>query len=126
MTQEAFGALGGVKRETQYLYEKGIRIPSIGYLLNIVAGGANLEFLAFGDRGQNQRKNVCINREVHLSVYKLVEEFAKDQKGKPLLNIEQRAAIFEAICDAVAGMSQDEVDWNAIRAWPKALAKSRR
>lgn len=125
MSQEAFGKLGGVKRETQYLYERGLRTPSMEYLFGVVAGGVNLEFLVFGEREINLRGKACIDPQVALSAYDLVEEFAKDSKGKPL-NHKHRKAVFNAICQTVAGRSQDEVDWKALRAWPSALARSKR
>lgn len=125
LSQEAFGKLGGVKRETQYLYERGLRTPSMEYLFGVVAGGASLEFLVFGKRGINLRGKPCIDPEVALSAYDLVEKFAKDSKGKPL-DHKHRKAVFNAICHAVVGRSQGEVDWEALRAWPSALAKSKR
>jgi transcriptional regulator with XRE-family HTH domain len=125
LSQEQFGALGGVQRETQYLYERGTRIPSVEYFFGVITGGASLDYLVFGERGRGQRGDLCINREVLAAVYRLVEEFGKDTKGKRL-SPDQRTAVFGAICDAVAGKSHDEVDWNALRVWPKVLLKSNR
>jgi len=125
MTQEEFGALGGVLRETQYLYEQGKRTPSVEYLLGVVAGGASLEFLAFGERGRDQRQNLCLDREVLAAAYKLVDEFVRDSKGQPF-SPGRRARIFDAICEAVAGKSQSEIDWSVVSAWSKALVTSKK
>ena len=46
MSQEVFGAVGGVQRVTQYLYEQGDRSPTLEYLLRVVSAGVDLGYLA--------------------------------------------------------------------------------
>jgi transcriptional regulator with XRE-family HTH domain len=48
--QEAFGAIGGVKRVAQGKYEKGERFPDIGYLGAIAKVGADVQYITTGVR----------------------------------------------------------------------------
>ena len=48
-TQNAFAELGGVKRVSQFLYEKGDRAPDTSYLLRLERHGVNIGYILFGD-----------------------------------------------------------------------------
>jgi transcriptional regulator with XRE-family HTH domain len=48
--QEAFGAIGGVKRVAQGNYEKGDRSPDVGYLAAIAKVGADVQYIVTGAR----------------------------------------------------------------------------
>lgn len=48
MSQEAFGAAGGVGKLTQLKYEKGERRPDARYLERIAAVGANVNYILTG------------------------------------------------------------------------------
>lgn len=114
MSQDAFGKVGGVQRATQYLYEQGDRIPSIEYLVRIVTAGADLGYLVFGEKNYGVQDGWNLDKDVLLSVYALVDEFARDSKGR-LLDLEHRLAFFKAACNLVSGKSENEVDWESIR-----------
>lgn len=47
-SQEAFGALGGVKKLAQIKYEKGERQPDSKYFTGIAAAGANVDYILTG------------------------------------------------------------------------------
>lgn len=47
-SQEAFGAVGGVKRLAQSNYEKGERAPDLNYLAAITKVGADIQYITTG------------------------------------------------------------------------------
>lgn len=49
-TQTAFGAVGGVEKNTQSNYEHGKRSPDANYLERISKVGADVHFLICGER----------------------------------------------------------------------------
>lgn len=51
--QEAFGAIGGVKRFAQGNYEKGDRQPDVSYLASIAKVGADVQYIVTGVRSSN-------------------------------------------------------------------------
>lgn len=50
LRQEEFATFGGVKRNTQSLYEKGERTPDANYLAGIVKAGADVLYILTGNR----------------------------------------------------------------------------
>lgn len=50
MTQQHFGAVGGVNLDAQYKYERGVRIPKADYLANIHSLGADILYITTGGR----------------------------------------------------------------------------
>lgn len=114
LSQEDFGAIGGVRRVTQYLYEQGDRSPSLQYLVHVMAAGADLAFLVFGERGKDASGRLCIHNDMLLAAYRLVDEFARDEQGR-LFDLEHRLVLYNSLCKAVAGKSRSEVDWNVLR-----------
>jgi transcriptional regulator with XRE-family HTH domain len=48
LSQEAFGAHGGVRKQAQIKYEKGERKPDAAYLEGIAAAGANVDYILTG------------------------------------------------------------------------------
>jgi transcriptional regulator with XRE-family HTH domain len=115
MSQEVFGEIGGVRRATQYLYEQGDRIPSMEYLARVVAAGADLGYLVLGKRGRSSDSRWSIDKNVLASVYSLVDEFARDPKGR-LLDLEHRIVLLGSLCNAVTDSAPEDVDWDALRA----------
>ena len=113
-TQEKFAEIGGVKRATQYMYEQGDRSPSVEYLARLISVGLDLGFLFFGQETRNLEGSLHVDKDALLNVFKLVDEFGRDSKGR-LLDIEYRASLFESVCDAIANKSSDEIDWEDMR-----------
>ena len=52
LSQEAFGALGGVQKRAQINYEKGERQPDMAYLSAIATAGADVLYILTGRRSQ--------------------------------------------------------------------------
>jgi len=52
LTQEELGARGGVRQQSQYLYEKGERKPDSGYLAAVAAAGVDVLYVVTGVRSQ--------------------------------------------------------------------------
>lgn len=50
MTQQHFGAVGGVNIDAQYKYERGERIPKADYLAKVNSLGADIYYIATGIR----------------------------------------------------------------------------
>ncbi|HEL3749990.1 TPA: helix-turn-helix transcriptional regulator [Stenotrophomonas maltophilia] len=48
LTQEAFGALGGVRKQAQIKYENGTRKPDSSYFEGIAAAGADIGYILTG------------------------------------------------------------------------------
>lgn len=49
LSQEAFGALGGVGRQTQINYEKGTRSPDAQYLSGLHVAGYDIGYIVTGE-----------------------------------------------------------------------------
>lgn len=56
LSQEAFGAIGGVKKLAQLKYEKGERAPDANYLAAIKKRGVDISFLLTGDRNEEAER----------------------------------------------------------------------
>lgn len=54
LSQEAFGAIGGVQKLAQRNYEKGNRNPDASYMSAIAAAGADVLYILTGQRIDNQ------------------------------------------------------------------------
>jgi transcriptional regulator with XRE-family HTH domain len=50
LSQEGFGALGGVSRNAQFTYESGTRYPDVAYLLGLSTAGIDINYLLTGRR----------------------------------------------------------------------------
>ncbi|WP_310609211.1 helix-turn-helix transcriptional regulator [Limnohabitans sp.] len=52
-SQEAFGALGGVRKQAQHMYESGTRRPDSDYLERLADAGADVLYILTGKRSQS-------------------------------------------------------------------------
>lgn len=50
LSQEAFGALGGVSRNAQFTYETGKRAPDSDYLMSLRSAGVDVVYVLTGER----------------------------------------------------------------------------
>ncbi|PFH10979.1 hypothetical protein BCF11_3417 [Collimonas sp. PA-H2] len=48
LTQEALGAVGGVKKLSQFTYEQDQRFPDAGYLIALAAIGVDVQYVMLG------------------------------------------------------------------------------
>ena len=53
LNQADFGALGGVTKQSQHMYEVGKRFPDVAYLAAIAAAGADVLYIVTGRRTPN-------------------------------------------------------------------------
>jgi transcriptional regulator with XRE-family HTH domain len=51
-SQEAFGVLGGVRKQAQHMYESGARRPDANYLQALAEAGADVLYILTGQRSQ--------------------------------------------------------------------------
>jgi len=119
MTQEEFGSAAGVRRPTQYLYEKGERTPSIEYLSRITMKGVDFRYLLTGERSVASGGKICLEPELLQKIFSLVDEICRDSRGR-LLEREYRSALMLSISRAVAETPLDEIDWEALRYYESA------
>lgn len=61
LTQEQFGALGGVRKQAQLKYEKGERKPDAAYFEGIAAAGANVSYILTG-KTEEERQTALEDR----------------------------------------------------------------
>ncbi len=102
LTQEQFGALGGVKRVSQYLYEQEDgRVPDINYLLRLKEHGVDVAFLVLGQRQSPGGGTGKLGTPLLLSAFRAVDEFARDQDGE-LLPYAERERFFQFLCTALS------------------------
>ncbi|WP_374439096.1 helix-turn-helix domain-containing protein [Pseudomonas panipatensis] len=82
MTQEDFGALAGVTRKTQRLYESGERVPDANYLAAVADAGVDLLYVVAGRRAE-LRSNATlpvagdINTDRLARIVEMLETFAR-------------------------------------------------
>lgn len=92
LTQAEFAELGGVKVLAQTNYERGVRFPTLEYLLNLKTAGIDIQFIIFGE----------VSKPDNLSImdYKVLLAY---QNASP----ERKKAI-----EFVAGVHDDSQDTN--------------
>ena len=52
LSQEALGAVGGVRKQAQHLYESGARKPDMDYLTAVASAGVDVLYVLTGQRSQ--------------------------------------------------------------------------
>ena len=50
LSQEALGAVGGVRKQAQHLYESGARKPDMDYLTAVASAGVDVLYVLTGQR----------------------------------------------------------------------------
>lgn len=68
-SQEAMGAIGGVRKLAQHNYEKGERAPDSTYLAAIAAAGADVLYILTGERTANAAQGLRADEQLLLEVY---------------------------------------------------------
>ena len=61
LSQEEFAELGRVKKVSQYLYEKGSRIPNGEYFAHLCALGVDVAWVLVGDKQKKSTKRYNLN-----------------------------------------------------------------
>lgn len=115
LTQTAMAEIGGVKRTTQHIYETDIRVPDLHYLTRVRDAGADLAFLILGERQPGGRTDMLAISYLTLSnIYRVVDEFCIDTKGKPL-PLENRVRFFQLLCVSMKSRDSDDADLDVLR-----------
>lgn len=70
LSQEEFGAVGGVARNAQSNYEKGKRMPDAAYLAAIARNGADVLYIVTGTRTDTSATAMSPDEARLLSVYR--------------------------------------------------------
>lgn len=115
-SQADFAKNAGVKRITQYLYEKGDNVPNLRYLMAISVLGADLLYLLFETPFSNEPE-LRFSPTVLRSIYRIMDEIGQDEMGR-LLPLESREEFFMIICAAYSGAQSGNIDVSSI---PKLL-----
>lgn len=115
LTQTAMAEIGGVKRTTQHIYETDIRVPDLNYLTLVKDAGADLSYLVLGERQPSNRADALVVSYLALSnIYRVVDEFCIDAKGKPL-PLESRLRFFQLLCVSMKGRDSKDADLDVLR-----------
>ncbi|WP_175784262.1 helix-turn-helix domain-containing protein [Burkholderia ambifaria] len=70
LSQEDFGAIGGVKKLAQGNYEKGMRVPDAAYLAAIAAAGVDVLYVVTGTRAVPIESTLSRDEEALLDNYR--------------------------------------------------------
>lgn len=97
-TQAAFAELGGVKRISQFLYEKGDRAPDTNYLFRLVPHGVDIGYILLGD--ENKWRETGKMQELPMSevmrIYEEVETLTQKLDAVSVEKAAYRRKLFEA------------------------------
>ena len=113
LTQREFAEQAGIKRVTQFLYEKEESFPSYRYLIAIAEYGVDMHYLFFGRRQRSGRLD--FSPDILIDIYRVVDEVARDDAGN-LLPLESRIDFFGILCAAYAGREDERIDADTVRA----------
>lgn len=88
LSQEELGAIGGVRKQAQHLYEKGTRKPDADYLQKIASAGVDVAFVVLG-------QPVALTDA--LANVRVASEGAKAMAGVNETGVEYQLPIFESL-----------------------------
>lgn len=119
LTQVQLAEKAGIKRVTQYLYEKEESHPNYRYLEALSRVGIDLQYLLFGVK--ESQKSLQLTPEAAREIYKAVDIVGRDDNGD-LLPVERRVDIFSALCMAYSGRAGDNLDLSSLVSFAKMTA----
>lgn len=94
MTQEDLGNAGGVRKQAQSNYEKGLRYPDASYLVGIAEAGVDVQYLLTGQTSNPATFRLTNDEERLLAGF-------RDLKGR-----EKRGVL--ALVSAITGSPSDD------------------
>ena len=104
LTQKEFAEIGGVKRVSQHLYERGDTPPNIDYLLRLAEIDVDVAYLLIGERQRAMRAKKPLGQGLSpdqvLQIYRAVESLAVDGRGR-LLPTPLKERFLEAACQLI-------------------------
>lgn len=77
LTQEAFGAAGGVLKRAVINYEKGERFPDASFMAGIAAAGADVQYIVTGKRASADVAGLTPDEAQLLAIYKQADPDAR-------------------------------------------------
>lgn len=107
LSQIAFAELGGVKRSSQFLYERDSRHPDVEYLLRVQRAGVDVGFLLGGGRAAAVDGDPRITEAQALSAFRAVEEFTRKHEGQGV-SAQERERLFSFLCSTLARTPDSE------------------
>jgi transcriptional regulator with XRE-family HTH domain len=69
LNQADFGAIGGVTKQSQHMYEVGKRFPDVAYLAAIAAEGADVLYIVTGRRTPNTLQTLSAEENALLASF---------------------------------------------------------
>lgn len=101
LSQEAFGRLGGVQKQTQIKYEKGERSPAALYLTGLHSAGIDVGYLITGDRAVSTQGTQPLEGEPR------TQDIGK--AGRSVAYVEERQLNVYALPTQQSGLTEKEV-----------------
>lgn len=77
LTQESFGAAGGVLKRAVINYEKGERFPDASFMAGVAAVGADVQYIVTGKRASADAVGLTSDEAQLLSIYKQADPQAR-------------------------------------------------
>lgn len=123
LTQRELARIGGVRRGSQILYEKGAHPPTVEYLMRIADAGVDTNYLvpSFSDASANNV--LCVSKRFHDSIsirradlvraLEIADKIGRDRRGR-LLGFQARSALIQRILQTVSDQQEGELAWDAI------------
>jgi len=78
LTQEAFGAAGGVLKRAVINYEKGERFPDAAFMAGVASIGADVQYIVTGKRAAADAASLSYDETELLSLYKKADVLGRD------------------------------------------------
>ena len=123
LTQRELARIGGVRRGSQILYEKGAHPPTVDYLMRIADAGVDTSYLIPSSRNAPADNVVAVTKRFHDSIsirradlvqaLELADKIGRDRRGR-LLGFKARSALVQRILQTVAEQSEGELAWDEI------------
>lgn len=123
LTQRELAQIGGVRRGSQILYEKGAHPPTVEYLMRIADAGVEISHLIPNSSSAPTDNAVYISKREHdrisirradlIRALELADKIGRDRRGR-LLGFQARSALTQRILQTVSAQPEDEVAWDAI------------
>ena len=109
LTQEDVATAVGVTNISVYQFEKGKRLPHFKYLLGLRSIGFSLQFLIYGEHRAIVPGDKFVDAELASEIYRLVDRYAVDGKGRSL-HVDNRVALFDELVAMAINLRRSEVD----------------
>ena len=105
LSQAELGAVGGVQKLSQHLYETEERSPNAKYLTKLQEAGVDVAFVLFGKRASEAEPLTALDQELVDKVYENVERFGVDKFGAPL-STRERSKLFTFLYTVAASTTR--------------------